>query len=129
VINLLASLGCYRQLCERGFHPLLWDSNGAGGYHLDLLLAAPVPTPRLFWFLPELVGNHVAYGLPARPETFPKQPRLNPKPDGSGAYGNWVRLLGRHHTREHWARIWGGTDWLAGERSIICSRSKATIRR
>jgi hypothetical protein len=81
-------------------------------------LAAPAPTPRLFWFLRELVSNHANYGLSTRPEIFPKQSRLNPKPDGRGAYGNWVRLPGRHHTREHWARVWNGSEWIEGERAI-----------
>jgi hypothetical protein len=117
-INWRAIKGWYDGLVKRGFHPLLWDSNGAGGYHLDLLLSGPVPTPRLFWFLRELVANHHAYGLPVRPETFPKQSRLLPKPDGRGAYGNWVRLLGRHHTRDVWAKVWSGSEWLADEAAV-----------
>jgi hypothetical protein len=117
-INWRASLGWYRQLTERGLRPLLWDSNGAGGYHLDTLMAEPIPTPRLFWFLRDLVSNHAAYGLPSPPETFPKQSSLRPKPDGRGKYGNWVRLPGLHHTRPAvWARMWDGSRWLEGKQA------------
>jgi hypothetical protein len=116
--NLKAALGWYDALRQRGFHPLLWDSNGAGGYHLDILLREPAPTPRLYWFLFNLVSDHASRGLPARPETFPKQPRLDPRPDGRGSYGNWVRLPGRHHTRDHWATVWDGSRWLAGAEAV-----------
>jgi len=116
--NERAAKGWYQALRTRGFRPLLWDSNRAGGFHLDILLASLIPTPRPFWFLRELVSNHAAYGLPARPETFPKQSELRPKPDGRGAYGNWVRLPGRHHTRDVWARVWDGSEWTEGERAI-----------
>lgn len=116
--TLAAAESWYKILSARGWHPLLWDSNGAGGYHLDLLLAEPVATPRLFWYLRELVADFSRYGLSARPETFPKQPRLNPKPDGRGLYGNWARLIGRHHTRDHWATVYDGSDWLTGAAAV-----------
>jgi hypothetical protein len=117
-INEQAALGWYQALRGRGFRPLLWDSNRAGGFHIDLLLGEPIPTVRLFWFLRELVSNHAAYGLPSRPETFPKQSQLRPKPDGRGRYGNWVRLVGRHHTRDVWASVWDGREWVSGERAV-----------
>jgi hypothetical protein len=117
-VNEAAALLWYEELRRRGFHPLLWDSNGAGGYHLDLLLAAPVETPRLYWFLRRLVADHQQRGLPATPECFPKQPRLDPRPDGRGCCGNWVRLVGRHHSRDCWAKVWSGERWLAGEEAV-----------
>jgi hypothetical protein len=117
-INERAARGWYDELRQRGFRPLLWDSNGSGGYHLDLLLAGPVETARLFWFLHALVSDHARRGLSARPETFPKRPRLDPRPDGRGCCGNWVRVIGRHHTREHWAKVWDGSRWLAGEQAV-----------
>lgn len=116
--NLRAALAWHEALTARGFRPLLWDSNGAGGYHLDVILAAPVPTPRLFWFLRELAADHARHGLPKRPETFPKQPAVNPDANGRGHYGNWVRVVGRHHTRAHWARVWDGSAWLAGADAV-----------
>jgi P4 family phage/plasmid primase-like protien len=117
-VNWLATRTWYDRLCALGFHPLLTDSNGAGGFHLDVLLAEATPTPRVYYFLHDLVKDHAALGLPNRPEVFPKQPRLQPREDGRGKYGNWVRLPGRHHTREHWSRVWSGSDWLEGNDAI-----------
>jgi hypothetical protein len=112
-VNFRAAVAWWERLRERGFHPLLWDSNGTGGYHLDVLLAEPVATPGLFHFLRRLVSDHAAYGLSKPPETFPKQPRIAP-----GRYGNWVRLIGRHHTKDFWARVWDGSRWLEGHGAI-----------
>lgn len=115
--TLAAALAWYDRLKSMGFSPLLWDSNGAGGYHLDVLFAEPIETPRLFWFLRELVADHARYGLPARPETFPKQPKLDPLPDGRGHYGNWARIIGKHHSRDHWARVYAG-EWLSDQKAV-----------
>jgi hypothetical protein len=114
-INLRAAMAWYSALRSRyGFHPLLTDSNGAGGYHLVLLLAEPTPTWRVYEFLGRLVSDHHAYGMKAPPETFPKQPRVTEK----NPYGNWLRLMGRHHTRMHWSRVWDGQRWLDGDLAI-----------
>src|SRR5262249_39640095 len=49
---------------------------------------------------------------------FPKQSRVNPNPGEKGHFGNWVRVIGRHHTRDHWALIWDGERWLGANRAI-----------
>lgn len=113
-----AALAWYDKATAYGFRPLLWDSDGKGGYHLDLLLADPVPTGNLYWWLREFVADFAAYGLTAAPETFPKQPRVNPDPAGKGHYGNWCRLVGRHHTHDVWATVWDGARWLAGADAV-----------
>jgi putative DNA primase/helicase len=117
-VNRDTSLTLYKRTAAMGFHPVLWDSNGRGGYHLDLLFREPVPTRQLFWFLRWLVRDWPALGLPARPETFPKQSALKPRDNGKGKYGNWCRLPGLHHTRKHWARVWDGSAWLAGAEAV-----------
>lgn len=71
-----------------------------GGFHLHVLLADEIAAPRMYYFLRGLVADYAHLELSAPPETFPKQARLKP-----GKYGNWMRVLGRHHSREHWARI------------------------
>ena len=48
-------------------------------------------------------------GLNEQPETFPKQPEIP-----TGKFGNWIRLPGRHHTRDHWSKVWDGRNWLEG---------------
>jgi hypothetical protein len=47
------------------------------------------------------------------PECFPKQPMIQ-----HGRYGNWLRLPGRHHTRDHWSRVWSGDCWLDGAEAV-----------
>jgi hypothetical protein len=111
--NLAAALAWHAELARRGFRPLLTDSNGAGGYHLRLLLADPVPTPNVFAFLKDLTADYARHALTAPPETFPKQ-RIIP----AGRYGNWLRLPGRHHTREHWSTVWDGSRWLSGADAV-----------
>jgi hypothetical protein len=108
-VNWRAALAWYDALLSRGFKPLLTDSNGKGGYHLLVIFAEPVPTRRAYHFLRGLVSDHAKYGMARAPETFPKQPMIP-----SGRYGNWLRLPGKHHTRDHWSQVWGGSRWLDG---------------
>jgi hypothetical protein len=105
--NLRAATSWYQELRLLGFRPLLTDSNGRGGYHLVTIFNEPVPTPTVFAFLHWLTSDYAKHGLPARPEHFPKQPRI-----AEGKYGNWVRVPGRHHTRDHWSKVWNGECWL-----------------
>jgi hypothetical protein len=113
-INLRAALAWYDWLRERGWHPLLTNSNGMGGYHLRVLLREPIGTPRLYAYMQRLVGDYRRHGMTAAPEIFPKQAQL-----GEGRrYGNWLRLPGRHHTREFWSEVWDGSRWLAGAEAV-----------
>src|SRR5262249_44549780 len=68
---------------------------------------------RVYAFLRWLARNHAAYGLTAPPETFPKQAAIEPT-----RYGNWLRVVGRHHTRDHWSKVWDGARWLEGGEAI-----------
>jgi hypothetical protein len=52
------------------------------------------------------------------PETFPKQPVLRPLRDGSPGFGNWLRLPGKHHSHDHWSRVWDGRAWLDGAAAV-----------
>jgi hypothetical protein len=112
-VNFRAARAWSERLRGLGFRPLLWDSNGQGGFHLDVLLAGPVSTPRLYHFLRRLVSDHAAHGLGKPPETFPKQPRIGPS-----RFGNWGRLIGRHHTSDFWAKVWDGGRWLDGAPAV-----------
>jgi hypothetical protein len=111
--NWRAARHWYGRLVGRGFHPLLTDSNGAGGYHLRVLLAQDVPAARLYHFLRGLVADYERAGLSAPPETFPKQAGIK-----ATRYGNWMRVPGRHHSRDHWSRVWDGDRWLEGHPAI-----------
>jgi hypothetical protein len=112
-VNQAAAIGWYAKLVSLGLVPLLTDSNGAGGFHLLAIFADPVATERVFAFARWLVSDHARFGLPAPPETFPKQAQIQP-----GRYGNWLRLPGPHHTKDHWSRVWDGQVWLQGQAAI-----------
>lgn len=112
--NLRAALAWHRRAAGLGFHPLLTDSNGDGGYHLRVIFDAPTPTADVFRFMEWLRRDWKEVGLAERPETFPKQTQL-----GKGkVFGNWLRLPGRHHTRDHWSRVWNGLEWIEGNAAI-----------
>jgi len=117
-VNCRAALAWYEQLVDRGFHPLLLDSNGAGGFHLRILLDRPAPAARVYHFLQLLISDHAKHGMQAPPETFPRQAVLSPSRDGRPSYGNWLRLPGRHHSRDWWSEVWCGTHWLAGHQAV-----------
>jgi hypothetical protein len=111
--NLRAALAWHGRLTALGFSPLLYGSNGRGGFHLAALFREPVPAPLTFAFLRWLTGDHAHHGLPVRPEVFPKQPRVP-----EGGFGNWLRLVGRHHTRDWWPNVWAGDRWLTGAETV-----------
>jgi hypothetical protein len=114
--NLRAALAWHERLTGLGFRPLLYSSNappGQGGFHLSTLFTEPVPSPLVHAFLVWLTDDHAKYGLPVRPEVFPKQPVIR-----EGGFGNWLRLPGRHHTRDYWAEVWDGERWQAGAEAV-----------
>jgi hypothetical protein len=111
--NLAAALAWYERLVALGFRPLLTESNGRGGYHLRVIFLGPVPTRRVYGLMRWLVNDHAAHGLSAPPETFPKQAGIR-----ADRYGNWLRLIGRHHTYPHWPAVWDGTSWQGGEAAV-----------
>jgi putative DNA primase/helicase len=112
-VNWRAALALYDLAKSLGFDPLLFDSNGRGGFHLLIVFDAPVPTEKVYAFGQWLVRDWRKLGLAEPPETFPKQAHIGP-----GGFGNWLRLPGPHHTRPHFTLVWGGTEWLDGARAI-----------
>jgi hypothetical protein len=112
--NIKAAFGWYAELQRQGFHPLLLDSNGAGGFHLLVVFSVAVASQRVFAFANQLVQDYAERGLGQAPEVFPKQPDVNEQ----RRYGNWARLPGRHHTRDHWTHVWDGNRWLAEQAAI-----------
>ncbi len=108
-----ATLALARRLEALGFQVLVLDSDGNGGFHLLVLFDEPVPTDRLYDFGQWLLDDPSLADLASPPESFPKQRTLHP-----GQLGNWLRLPGRHHTRDHWTRVWDDGRWLTGEEAI-----------
>src|SRR5262249_38520008 len=111
--NWAAALAWYNRLVQLGFVSLLEGSNGAGADHLWGLFNRAVPTQQVRQFMEWLTQDYADYGIEAKPEIFPKQAGI-----GAEGYGNWLRLPGRHHTYDHWSRIWDGTTWLDGAAAI-----------
>jgi hypothetical protein len=113
--NRLSVLHWYDVLARQGFRPLLTASNGRGGFHLRVLLAASIDAARVYHFLHRLSSDHRRSGLDKRPEQFPKQPDLR---RCAKQLGSWIRLPGRHYKRAFWSEIWDGSRWLAGHAAI-----------
>jgi hypothetical protein len=114
VLLRVAALILYNRLEALGLHPLLYTSDGRGGLHLRTLSSRPVPTPLLFNWLQSLTADFAALGLTTRPETFPKQPMVT----ADAPCGNWLRLPGRHHSRDYWSTVWDGHGWLSGAAAV-----------
>src|SRR5262249_9090221 len=62
----------YLNLGRLGFTPLLYESNGKGGFHLWALLSGPVTAAVLHRFGNWLVRDHREHGFDKPPEVFPK---------------------------------------------------------
>lgn len=108
--NLNAAMHWYATLREHGFDPLLTESNGLGGYQLRVLFCEPIKSSTAYNLAQWIVSDYEEIGLKKKPETFPKQPELT----SAKMFGNWLRLPGRHHSHEHWTRVWDGIAWLDG---------------
>jgi len=128
--NLRAAIHFYERGLSLGFRPLVTSSNGRGGYHVRVLLAEAIPLDLAWRFARWFFRDAADYGV-QRIEIFPKQSHLAAAPAGdearkSGAWrnaaGNWLRLPGRHHKREHYSAVWAGdeTGWLFGHAAIDC---------
>ncbi len=105
--NFASARAWWEMLVARGYDPLLFDSNGAGGFHLWVLFAEPVPMADAHGFGQDIADQWEAKNLDVRPETFPKSEKL-----ADDKLGAWLRLPGLHHSRDHFHRVWSGDEWL-----------------
>ncbi len=103
--NFVAAKGWLTKLVEMGFDPLLFDSNGRGGYHLWIIFDQPMRTKSVRKFAESVVSDFDKKGLDAPPDLFPGNFR-------SHHYGSWLRLPGRHHTHQHYSRVWNDEPWV-----------------
>ena len=102
--NFVAAKGWYEKLNSLGMDPVLLDSNGRGGFHLWLLFDEPMNGSLVRKFAEQLVADFSVRGLDSQPEIFPGK-RVQHH------YGSWLRLPGRHHTRNHFSRVWNDEPW------------------
>ena len=103
--NLNAALAWMRRFQELGHDPMLFDSNGFGGFHLWLLFERPAPTVDVYGFVKSVVTTWAENSLDEEPETFPKRVR-------DDSIGSWFRLPGLHPAKNHYHRLWSGDEWL-----------------
>ena len=114
--NFVAATAWRKRLTEMGFDPLLTDSNGNGGFHLMVIFSKPIATKLVRTFAANLVDDYETLGLDSVPDLFPGK-------TGSTHEGGWLRLPGRHHTRDHFTRVfndepWSENMWLEGHEAI-----------
>jgi hypothetical protein len=107
-----------QRLREQHLDPAIIDSNGVGGYHLLVLLDKEYPLADVFAFVSTLRSDWEKFGLPRKPEVFPPKGAV-----GKDDLPYALRLLGRHHTRHHYSRVWnfdnvGDNEWLEGGDAI-----------
>ncbi|MGI9517947.1 MAG: TOTE conflict system archaeo-eukaryotic primase domain-containing protein [Pirellulaceae bacterium] len=102
--NFVAARAWWQQLVDFGFDPLFIDSNGRGGYHIWVIFEHPMDSKTVRKFAEQMVSNFDVRGLDAPPDLFPGNYRY-------GSYGSWLRLPGRHHTHQHFSRIWNDELW------------------
>lgn len=110
--NWQMALQLYRSAQDVGFEPLLFDSNGNGGFHLYLLFNQPVASVLVYRLMKWLIHQQ-AWKNERCAETFPKQETVGP----DRPYGNWLRCPGKHHSRKHWSRLWQ-ERWLDDTESV-----------
>ena len=119
-ISPLDTFGAARQIYDRlrslGLDPLLMDSNGLGGFHVLAIFDGPKETRTVNLVAERIAADHEALGLDQPLEIFPGKPRWE-------HYGDWLRLFGRHHSRNHYTRIWNDEPetedtWLVGHDAI-----------
>ncbi len=114
--NFVAAQQWLTHLTDQGFDPLLFDSNGRGGFHLLVIFAQPMCTHSVHAFGSQLVADYARRGLDSLPELFPGKPQWH-------HYGDWLRLPGKHHTHDHYTRVfcdeqWADDQWLMGHEAI-----------
>jgi hypothetical protein len=89
-------------------------SSGMAGFHVLAIFDGPKETRSVNSLAERIAEDHQSLGLDTRPEIFPGKPRWE-------HYGDWLRLFGRHHSRDHYTRVWNDEPF-ADEPRILASR-------
>src|SRR5262249_22016997 len=106
------ALHTYGLAADLGLRPLLFESNGRGGFRVWNLFREALPGSVLVGFGNWVAHDHEEFGLGAV-EVFPKQTTIPP-----GGWGSWRRLPGGHHARGVWPRVWTGSAWVEGQAAV-----------
>jgi hypothetical protein len=102
-------------LREFELSPIVCDSDGKGGYHVRQFFKKPIPSAAAKWLGDLIIERLQREGLP-KIEFFPKQSGVTLQ----APFGNWIRLPGKHHKRDHWTRVREpkSLEWLEGEFAV-----------
>jgi putative DNA primase/helicase len=112
--NIDAAFTWYGELQALGFRPLFLNASGECGFVLLVCLSEAIPSQVVHGFVSDFVQDFQTYGLKKAPDVYPGEAVVNPH----RPYGSWWRLPGRHHTSQHWTKVWGGDRWLEGSEAI-----------
>jgi len=114
-VNFAAASQWFRKMRGAMLDPCIIDSNGFGGLHVICLLDHPYPLAEVFKYLSELTSDWKSLGLAQAPELFPSSERIE-------GLGKWLRMPGRHHTHQHFSKVWSDDDpeepWIEGISAI-----------
>ncbi len=113
-LNLQYAIFLRGRLSEMGLQALVEDSDGKGGIHLWVLFTHPVAASLAYEFAKSIASDFRERGL-KKIECFPKSPTVK---NTEKRCGNYVRIPGKHHKRDHWSRFWGDKDWLSIDDSV-----------
>jgi len=117
--NFEAALDWAERLRDMGMDPMLFDSNGAGGYHVWVLLDKEYKLADVYDFVDGIRSDWKERDLERKPEQFPPKRAVGPDD-----LPYTLRTPGRHHTRHHYTRVWnfdavdGENEWLEGGDAI-----------
>lgn len=104
--NMKPALELAARIRAIGLTPYIFDSNGKGGLHVWVVFPRARKTHRV-----HDLARSLADGMDC--ESFPKQPHVEP-----GRFGNWIRLPGKHHKRNHWSRLLTPQGWASADETI-----------
>ena len=98
-----------------GLVPIVCDSNGKDGYHVRQHFKKPVKAEVAYW-LGQVIQDRLETAGLLKVELNPKQADVTIQTP----YGNWVRLPGRHHKRDHWTRVYNLQIgyWMEGPAAV-----------
>ena len=108
-VNEAFAVERFNYLRAAGFNPLL-ESNKRGGYHLWLFFSKTITSEAAY-----RVSSALQSTWPGDEKELPEQrPDRADRNTDKGFGGSGLRIPGRHHTRDEWAKVFDGSTWLEG---------------
>lgn len=110
--NLMTACRIVDAANAAGLEAIVEDSNGRGGFHVWILFSEAIASDVAYRLARYIARRACAVGV----ECFPKQPEVT----AEKRFGNWLRLPGKHHKRDHWSRFYDqATERLLGGEDAV----------